>query len=304
MNVARPVTWPKVLVGLMAAAALLSTGWTWRQWPAGRRQIPPPQATLAWPAYAGSAFARPAASAGYWPEPPAPSSPADWLFETFTPPLISYDPQTQTFAVTAPRVSAEDAGAFGLELQAVRLEPFRVQLAGYFGGPGRYVAVFVSPSQPGTTFLRVGGRSAALGVRLDNFKVAKAPDPAGVPGSRADFFAEAVVYDERAGQAEILDNRTRKYSGPPLAVLRPTGPGFTAREVREGETLVDGRAIYRVEHIQLDPAEVVVTKQIPGRSSPLVKVLQPVESAGATLVAAKAAPVPVHPVDTLATNSN
>ena len=294
--------WPKILAGLMGVALLLSIGWTSRQWPAVRRlQLAPAVLQSAGDPYRLTDFAAPAVPAVFWPAPPDPAGPSDWLFEEFTPPLIYFDPQARSFAVTAPQLSVAMTGPFGLELEAIRLEPYRVQLAGYFGGPGRYVVALSNTARSGTTLLRVGERHAALGLRLVDFSVQKTTDRAGGPAVPV---AHAVLHDDQTDTEVMLDGRSPKYTDRPLAVLRLPGPGRETHELHEGETIAQAGSIYRLEHIQLNPAEALVSRRAAGGSAPLGRVLQPVGRTGDSLLASQAAPARPQPADSLATNSN
>ena len=302
MNPPNFTAWSKALAGLMSLALFLSVGWTWRQWPAvNRLQLAPPPLAPAGDKYRPTDFASPAVSATFWPTPPVPASPTDWLFEEFTPPLIYFDQRARTFAVTAPQLSVADPGPFGLELQEIGLEPYRVQLAGYFRGPGGYVAVFTGPARSGPTLLRVGERQAGLGIRLVDFSFRKVSDRAG--GSAA-VVAHAVVHDEQTGTDEALEGGSRKSTGRPFAVFRGPRPECETYELHEAETLAQAGSLYRVERIQLNPAEVVVSRQVAGRPMPVVTVLRPGGSPGDSLIASQSSPSPPRPADSLATNSN
>ena len=82
-----------------------------------------------------------------WAAPKSQSRGEEWVFDVFTPPVIYYDPISREFAVTPPNLQARDDGLsqwthFDLELLEVRLRPYRLQLVGYAGEPGSYVAYF------------------------------------------------------------------------------------------------------------------------------------------------------------------
>ena len=301
MNPPAFTVWPRMLVVLMGLAFFLSVGWAWWQWPAVHRlQLAPPLRLWTGVKYRHTDFAAAAVPAVLWPAPPVPASPTDWLFEEFTPPLIYFDQVARTFAVTAPQLSVMDPGPFGLELQEIRLEPYRVQLAGYFGGPGGYVVALTTPGRSGPTLLRVGERQTELGLRLVDFSIRKVPARAGAPAA---LVAQAVLQDEQTGRTEELESGSCKYTGRALAVLRRTGPDRTTHELHEGESVAEAGSLYRLEHISLHPAEAVVSRLIAGRTAPLVRVLQPVGRTGEARIASQAAPSPAEPTDTLATNS-
>lgn len=221
-----------------------------------------------------------------WPQPPAQSQGGGWIYEVFTPPVIFYNAAARSFAVTAPQYANEALPtAFGLELLAVKREPFRLQLTGYFGGPGDYLGAFVSPGQPQTLLAREGRRFAELGLTLQSLDVRKVALQTEAPGPVWDIAAFAVLLDERTGAQVTLDNRAPLLTDTPLAVFQITGNQGRPREFREGDTFADEQASYRIERIQLEPPEVVVARTTPGLPVPEIRVLRP-----AAAVAAKGAP--------------
>lgn len=231
-----------------------------------------------------------------WPKPAAQSHGAGWLYEVFTPPVIYYNMIAKTFTVTPPQYLGDGLGPlFGLELLAVKLEAYRLQLVGYFGAPGDYVAAFVSPGEAETFLAREGRTFANLGLTLKDFSVKKILIGHDDAWPVYDIAAQAVLFDERSGAEVTLDHRMRKFTDTPLAVLRLANGTQPARELREGDTIKDDTGTYRVERIQLDPPEVVVARQIPGLPLPETKILHPVVSGKGTAsgnVAGKKSPTP------------
>jgi hypothetical protein len=71
-----------------------------------------------------------------------------------------------------------------------------------------------------------------------------------------------------------LDSRARKLTDTPLARLK-LATEKQPRELREGDEFTDATAIYRVERVQLDPPEVVISRQVAGLPLPETKVLRP-----------------------------
>ncbi len=180
----------------------------------------------------------------------------------------------KSLTVTPPLNPTDDSTSVGLELIEVKLEPYRLQLAGYFGEPGDYVAVFVSSAQPETLLARRGRRLGQLGLTLQSIEVRKV-EVANTDGLPVyDVAALAVLLDEKTGEEVVLDNRLRKLSDTPLAVLRLSAAGATPRTLHEGDSLADEAATYRVERIQLDPREVVVARQTPGLLPPETRVIR------------------------------
>lgn len=283
----RPLNLPwerLALLGAVAVAAIVATWW-WREQPAlAALRRPPAPAALPGGAYVPPSFTdADAAGAGgrrTWRRPVAQSAGAGWVYELFTPPEIYYHAGAKTFAVTPPALLAQGPApvvpaeaAFGLELVGVKREPYRLQLAGYFGAPGDYLGAFVSHLLPETLLGRAGRRFAQLELALLSLEVRKfnlAPDE---PVPVYEMAAVAVVHDEKVGADVTLDSRAPTYTETPLAVLR-LGRGAASREYHEGDILRETAVIYRIERIQLDPPEVVVAREVPGVPHPELRILR------------------------------
>lgn len=279
----------KLLLVAALGAVAAGTAWAWRQ-QGGVARV---RGEATEPALAGAAFVPPAAptpaATSAWTKPTAQSSGGGWVYEVFTPPVIYYNATARSFAVTPPHYAAEATDTvFGLELLAVKLAPYRLQLAGYFGGPGDYLAAFVSSEIPQTLLGREGRRFGELGLTLKSFDVRKVPVESDTPGPVFDIAAQAVLHDEHTGEDVVLDSRTPKLTDTPLAVFQAPGGKGRPRELHEGDTFSDDNATYRVERIQLEPAEVVVVRTATGVPVPETRVLRPVEAAPTQLAGKRA----------------
>jgi len=217
--------------------------------------------------------------------PPAPQSAGDgWIYELFSPPDINFDREARSFSVTPPFVGPalrpNDEGA-AVELVAVNPVPFRLQLAGYYGAPGAYTGIFVSPSTAEALIGPVGTHFAQLGLRVKELGVAKSAVADGEPASGWEIHAVAVVLDEHDGSEVTLDTRTRALTGESSATLR-VGAGETGlREVRAGDWVTCEKVTYRVDRIQASPPEVVLVGQASDSRAIKTRVLNPVTSRGA-----------------------
>lgn len=293
----------KLLAGFAAALVAGSAAWIWTLQPELLRLR---QAGAVAPGgdYTAASVAHPLAASAAWPKPAAQSHGGGWLYEVFTPPVIYYNSLAKSFAVTPPlgQVPAEGGTAFGLELLNVNFEPYRLQLAGYFGGPGDYLAAFVSPGQPETLLARTGRHFEQLGLTLRSFEVKKIVVAHDDAWPVYDVAGLAVLSDERTGQEVVLDSRARKLTDTPQATLRFL-TGGEARVLHEGDSFSDDTATYRIESIQVDPPEVVVAKQTPGLPLPETRVLKPAAREGG-IAGQRAAPgkFPAPPKTGLATN--
>jgi hypothetical protein len=269
----------KIVLALSLVAATWCAGWYWRQQGFIRiLQREPIRPGLLGQPYEAGKIPRPEVSVARWSQPVAQSRGSGWLYEVFSPPLVTYNPMTQTFAVTdrLSRVApAEISG--GLELRSVMREPYRLQLEGYLGGPNDYVAAFTSPLSPETLLARRGHRFEALSLTLKSFAVQKNEDEGGnlLPG--CDVVAQAVLQDEAMGTEVVLDSRTRKLTDTPLAEIKIRSAPGEPRRYHEGDTFADDVASYRVARIQLNPPEVVLARMIPGLTEPEMSVLRPLD---------------------------
>lgn len=264
-------------VTFAAACALAASGALW--WGMNRDKIEtlrrqPVSASIDGAAYARVELPVPAPVAKTWPKPAAQSHGSGWLYEVFTPPVIYYHAGAKSFAVTPPLQEGGAQLAFGLELLDVQRELYRLQLVGYVGRPGDYVAAFVSPKVPDTLLARSGRRFDELGLAfagIDVRKVNVSDDPA-MPAYEVAAFA--MVRDLATGEEVTLDSRQRKFTDTPLALLR-LGASTKLREARVGDVFQDQGVSYRIERIQLDPPEVVVARTVEGLPYPETRVLTP-----------------------------
>jgi len=217
-----------------------------------------------------------------WRKPAPQSSGPGWVYEVFTPPAVYYNRLARSFSVTPPGARGEGAAAFGLELLAVRRDLFRLQLSGYFGEPGNWLVAFTAPGSPATLLARPGRRFESLGLTLHGFEERKV-EVARVAGRPVhEVVAFAVLRDERTGREVVLDSRAPAFTDASVALVRAApGDARGAVEVREGDTVAGPGATYRIERIQADPPEVVVSRLEAGLPVPETVILRPVPGAAA-----------------------
>ncbi|MDI1337580.1 MAG: hypothetical protein PSU94_15465 [Lacunisphaera sp.] len=299
------IRYDKLLFALAAALAAASCLWLWRQQGDIRRlHALPVAASLAGAAYEPAGLHLPETKAAAWPKAPAQSHGSGWLYEVFTPPVIYYNTLARSFTVTPPMYPGETNTPFGLELLAVKQEQFRLQLVGYFGAPGDYLAAFTSSRQPETLLARAGRHFEGLGLILKSFDVRKITVVHNDPWPVYDIAALAVLTDEETGADVVLDSRARKFTDTPLAVLQAL-TGGPRREVREGDTFDDENSTYRIERIQLDPPEVVVARTTSGLPQPETKILHPAaKSGGIAGKATKPKPLSARPARAMAASGD
>lgn len=257
----------------VASAAVFGT-LAWRKTRAPRG--PAARVTLADSPYTPTATDAPAVKTDVWNQPAVQRRGRDWVYDTFTPPEIFYNPRSKHFTVKPPLSAGEDTPEepFGLELASVRPEPYRLQLIGYAGGEGDWRGTFQNVLT-GEVFLASAGRrvaNLALSIKLLEVKSAEIKLPDSMATRQR--IAIAVVHDDKTGKDVMLTHRERRFTGGLSAFVALPGDSVT-REVREGETFSIGAASYRVDKITLAPANVEVTKESPNLSQPDHRTLTP-----------------------------
>ena len=240
---------------------------------------PVPQVELSDAPYVSIAPEAPPVKTETWAAPVAQSRGREWIYDTFTPPEIFYNARSKQFTVKPPSsLLDEDAlESYGLELIAVRPEPFRLQLIGYVGGEGNWRGMFQNLVS-GQVFLASGGhRVPPLSLTVRSLDVSPQPIRMGESMVTRQRVATAVVRDEKAERDITLTHRERVFTGTVFAFV--AAPGETAaREVRTGDMFKLGEATYRIEKIETTPASVEVVKESSTLSQPDRRVLTPRDS--------------------------
>lgn len=215
--------------------------------------------------YAAAGIDAPAVETKLWPNPAERARSREWVYDVFTPPVIYYNSQSGEFSVTPPVITAvepevEPAKPFGIELVEVKLNPFRLQLVGYVGGPGNYRGMFENPATQETVLARAGKTFPEMGLTVRSFEVARqrVEIPDSMPVTQ--MVATAVVVDDRTGEVVQLSTLERRVTGTPSVVLRLSDTG-EEREDKAGAVFVHAGATYRVGAISLTPPSVEVTKE-------------------------------------------
>lgn len=271
----------KVLLGaallfVVASVAVFGT-FAWRH--VGAPAGPAPSVELANTPYEAKALAAPPIKTETWAAPVAQTRGREWIYDTFTPPEIFYNARSKQFTVKPPSSLLDDDAleAFGLELVAVRPEPFRLQLIGYAGGEGHWRGTFQIVGT-GEVFLgATGKRVPNLALSIKSLDVSLQPIRVGDSMVTRQLVATAVIRDEKAGRDVTLTHRERAFTGTLSAFVAV--PGETAtREVRTGDLFKIGDATYRVEKIQITPPSAEIVKESPTLTQPDRQILLPRES--------------------------
>ncbi|MFZ9747293.1 MAG: hypothetical protein ACO3G4_11750 [Opitutaceae bacterium] len=240
--------------------------------------IPLPSAQLSEEPYAPKAVAVAPVKVEAWAAPAPQSRGREWVYDAFSPPEIYYNSRSRQFSVKPPAslVEGDAAEPFGLELVAVRPEPFRLQLIGYVGGTGNWRGTFHN-ARTGEVFLAAAGRRLpALGLTIRSLDVGTQPVAVAESMTTRQRVASALVRDEQAGRDVLLTHRERVYTGTLFAFVAAPGESAT-REVRAGDSFKLGEATYRIEKIEATPPTVEVVKEAGSLSQPDRRILLPRE---------------------------
>jgi len=239
-----------------------------------------PTVQLSGTAFTPKAPSAPAVKTETWAAPVAQTRGREWIYDTFTPPEIFYNARSKQFTVKPPSSLADEDVVqenFGVELVAVRPEPFRLQLIGYAGGEGDWRGTFQNIIT-GEVFLGAAGKRVAnLGLTIKSLQVRPQPIRAGESMTTNQLVATAVVSDEKSGREMILTNRERRFTGLLSAFVALPGDSAT-RETRKGDVFKIGDATYRIDGIQLTPPSVEIVKEAPTLTQPDRRTLTPREA--------------------------
>jgi len=266
---------------LLAATGLLFVGLgAWTLFGGSGDSISPdlPEPTAA-SVYQPAALTNPETATEMWGTPAVRENGSEWLFDVFTPPVIYYDVASHEFSVTPPDAGMGELRGvelpFGLELVEVKRTPYRVQLVGYVGSEGDYIATF-EDLEAGETFLGRPGRTIeAPGVLLRSFTVEKVRDESGGGTTVQDTRATAVIRDLRQDRDVTLVQKVRLMDDAPTAVLRITGELARNVEARQGGTVTTADATFVIGMVTLDPPTAEVTRMEAADRATEVRRLEP-----------------------------
>lgn len=261
------------LAGLGALALAGSLAWFALCGDAPDHEAP---VTLSAAAYAPAPPLSPPATTPAWAPPTAQRRGREWVYDVFTPPAIFRDARTGRLTVEALKPAEEPpAQPFGLTLRRVERPLYPLQLVGYAGAPGSYRGVFENVIT-GETFLGAEGRVIdGLGLTIARFDVQPAPLVLPESTTARPLVATATMHNRRTGDEVVLSSALRRFADAPVAWVAVTSSSDELREVREGGAFSAGDARFTIDHIQLDPPVVEVTKQTAGRPQPEHRTLTP-----------------------------
>lgn len=188
----------------------------------------------------------------------------NWVFDLFTPPVIYYDPTNLAFAVTPPsiRVEAKEDGqwaTFGVELLEVRPRPYRLQLVGYAGEPGNYVAYFEHARTGELLLAREGAELPEAGARVLEIRIRQETTAAGESMPVVENVGVARIEDLATGDEVLLTNRETKMFADLEARVRVAATG-AVHVVKEGARIELENSSYVIAGLSESPPEATVTK--------------------------------------------
>ncbi len=188
----------------------------------------------------------------------------EWVFDVFTPPVIYYDPNSRELAVTPPNLQPTENtdnrwATFDLELLEVRLRPYKLQLVGYAGEVGSYVAYFENTVTGAIILLQEGQEESELGVRLTSFQEQQIETPSDTDTTIVQNVGVARVADYASGEEVSLTNMETKMFSELEARVRLLPAGII-RNVQVGSRLELDSGDYLIEDLSAQPQEAMITK--------------------------------------------
>ncbi len=208
------------------------------------------------------------------------------IFEVFTPPLIYYHRDANTFSLTPPLSAGAAGEGFGMELVGIERELYRIQLGGFALGPGPDVGgpiVLLYNEETGQLLLaRRGQRFAQEQFALLDFQARKffkeQPD-----GSRILFEdISCHIFDERLNEKVALSSTGKRRIRHADAIFRASVDASRIFKVREGESFEVNGQKFIVRTVDPKTQTVEIEKLSGRQEEPHIQVLTLVQaSAGA-----------------------
>ncbi len=213
-----------------------------------------------------------------WNRPQSQSRGEDWVFDVFTPPVLYYNPASREFTVSRPELvqsgSKDPWKSFELELLEVRQRPYRLQLVGYAGEDGNYLASFEYIPSGELLIAREGKSLVEAGVKIISFEVKQMQVEQ--EGSMPVFEKVGVarLLDYESGEEIYLTNLETKIFSDLEAKVR-TLQGGDIYLVREGSQVELDTGFYIIGDLSENPQEAMVTKVSVDGGKRLSKLLKP-----------------------------
>jgi len=217
-------------------------------------------------------------SSANWVRPQPQSRGENWIFDVFTPPVLYYNPASREFTVTSPDLTNPNAQdpwkSFEIELVEVRQRPYRLQLVGYAGEDGNYVAYFEFLNTNELLLAKEGKLLVEAGVKVLSFEVKQMEVEQ--EGSMPVFEKVGVarLLDYESNEEVYLTNLETKIFSDLEAKVRSTENGDVF-VVREGSQVELEDSSYVIGALSHNPPEAMVTKISTDGGKRLSKLLKP-----------------------------
>ena len=197
-----------------------------------------------------------------WREPARQSWDEKAIFEVFTPPIVYYSRETNTFTLEPPLHSEETENEFGVELVGFARRPYRLQFEGYVGEEGDYMVLLKEREMERGLRGRVNDHFSEEEFTILSFVINRNlihPEEAG----RTPYVVEDIelgVFDIREGRIYTLGKEPTYYPGVE-AILRSTRAGSRNFQLREGAVMEVGDIILALRKIDLVNQNVTLEKR-------------------------------------------
>ncbi len=216
-----------------------------------------------------------------WTRPKAQSRGEDWVFDLFTPPVLYYNPASREFTVTSPDITNSNSKdpwkSFEIELVEVRQRPYRLQLVGYAGEEGNYMAYFEFLNTSELLLAKSGKMLVEAGVKVLSFEVKqmKVEQEGSMPVFEKVGVARLLDYE--SNEEVYLTNLETKMFSDLEAKIRSTESG-DVYVVREGSQVELENSAYVIGALSDSPPEAMVTKISFDGGKRISKLLKPLSA--------------------------
>lgn len=153
-----------------------------------------------------------------WEEASAQSAGVEWVFDVFTPPIIYFNPQTETFTVQA--TPEPPAPPWPVELVTIREELYRIQLMGYVGAEGDFKISLENRETGQMLLAREGQEYADHEMAVRSFKIEEVEVQNAGGTKIRESIARVVIYDQRLDREVTLRSDVRKKQDESTAYFR------------------------------------------------------------------------------------
>lgn len=216
-----------------------------------------------------SAMPEPDLDVPLWDEPPPQSAGQEWVFDVFTPPVIYFNPQTETFTVLS---DSPQATPWEIELVAIREELYRVQLIGYLGKAGDY-RISLENRETGKLLLaREGNEYEDFEIAVRSFEVKRTKVPHTGGTEVYENVATVVIYDQRLDREITLRSDVRRTNDESTAHFRAVDAPDQEFRAGVGDTFTYQDFAYTVDALD-PPAKATVTRTGGEEEEPETKTL-------------------------------